>query len=314
MARPGGERGGWLRESRQQNATHAIEKTPQFRASMSRFAERAGERLGATFGGPFTAANEATRNAGAFAALGEHVGQPAAVLYSPTLDARMGVLFEAGVVELVIAAMFGVEAANDEAAQTLAKAPTALQTRLIGEVAGALAAALSDAFAPVADFELGLERSETVEEETLLGPKDTPAFLAPVTIKAPSGAFGVALLLPHPFLTALMAAFARGPAPGAAKLDPVWSSRMERRVAQANLTLTAVLDEFQMSLADVSNLQIGHVLPLSDGGQGRVRIESGERGVFICSLGERGGRYALEVEEIIARRAEGPYPGPAAAP
>ena len=63
-----------------------------------------------------------------------------------------------------------------------------------------------------------------------------------------------------------------------------------------------------MSLADVSTLKVGHVLPLSDGGQGRVRIESGERGVFVCSLGERGGRYALEVEDIIARPVEGPIP------
>jgi flagellar motor switch protein FliM len=310
MAKTGG---GWLREGKAPSATHAIEKTPQFRASMSRFAERAGERLGAGFGALFTAANETTRNAQAFATLTEHMGQPAAVLFSPTLDARMAMLFEGGVVELMIAAMFGVEPANDEAEPAPAKAPTALQIRLIGEIAGALAAALSDAFAPVADFELEPEKTTTVEDDTLLGAKDGPAFVAPVTIKAPSGAFGVTLLMPHPFLTALMGAFARGPAPGAAKLDPVWSSRMESRVVQASLTLTAILDEFQMSLADVSNLQIGHVLPLSDGGQGHVRIESGERGVFVCSLGERGGRYALEIEEIIARPSEGPYPGPAAA-
>ena len=36
-----------------------------------------------------------------------------------------------------------------------------------------------------------------------------------------------------PVPDALAAAFARGPAPGAAKLDPVWSSRMERRVTEA---------------------------------------------------------------------------------
>jgi flagellar motor switch protein FliM len=73
-----------------------------------------------------------------------------------------------------------------------------------------------------------------------------------------------------------------------------------------------VLDEFQMSLADVSTLRVGHVLPLSDGGQGRVRIDCGERGVAVCSLGERSGRYALEVEDIIARATEGAYPATSA--
>ncbi len=308
------DRGSWLRESRQVNSTHPIEKTPQFRASMARFSERVGERLGATFGALFSAGNEPSRNANVFAGLNEHVGQPAVALYSATLDARMAMLFEGGVVGLLIAAMFGFEAANDSDAAEPLQAPTPLEMRMIGEVGEALAEALRDAFAPVADFELAVEICEALEDDALLGPKDAPSLFAPVTIKAPSGVFGVTILMPHPFLTALMGAFARGPAPGAAKLDPVWSSRMERRVTEASLTLTAILDEFQMSLADVSGLKVGHVLPLADAGQGRVRIESGERGVFICSLGERGGRYALEVEDIIARPVEGPYPATTASP
>jgi hypothetical protein len=40
-----------------------------------------------------------------------------------------------------------------------------------------------------------------------------------------------------------------------------------------------------------------------------VRIDCGERGVAVCSLGERSGRYALQVEDIIAKRIEGAYPG-----
>ena len=312
MARNGGERGNWLRESRQPNPTHAIEKTPQFRSSLERFADRAGERLGQTFGALFTAAIEETRNAKCFAALGEHEGQPAVALYSPTLDSRLALLFESGLVNLLINAMFAMEAANDAGLPETPATPTSLEMRIISEVALSLAEALRDAFAPVADFELEVEATELVEDDALLGPKDSAAFVAPVTIKAPTGAFGVALLLPHPFLTALMVAFARGPAPGASKLDPVWASRMERRVTEASLTLTAILDEFEMSLADVSSLQVGHVLPLSDEGRGLVRVECGERGVFVCSLGERGGRYALEVEDVIARPLEGVYPSTSA--
>ena len=314
MTRTNSDGGKWLREAKQESAEHAIEKTPQFRASMARFAERAGERLSASFGAPFSAATDATRRGKTFAALTEHVGQPAVTLVSATLESRMAILPEIGFVDLLIAAMFGFEIGNDSAPQRTPRLPTALEMRLIGQVGESLAAAFRDAFAPVADFELGLEAAQTVEDETALGAKDMPALLAPLTVKAPTGAFGVTLLLPHPFLTPLMSAFARGPAPGAAKLDPVWSSRMERRVTEANLTLTAILDEFDMSLADVSALRLGHVLPISDVGQGRVRIECGERGVFVCSLGERGGRYALEVEDIIAKPVESPYPATSSSP
>jgi len=309
MARTSGGRGGeWLREGKQ-NASHAVEKTPQFRASIERFSERAAERLSATFGAMFTAAIEETRNGKTFAALDAHLDRPAVALSSQALDQRMAFLFEGGCIDMLIDAMFGFEAANDSEPGDAPKAPTALELRMIGEVAGALAEALSDAFAPVADFDLAFDSAETVEDDSLLGAKDMSALLAPVTIKAPAGGFGVTLMFPHPFLTALALAFARGPAPGAAKLDPVWSSRMERRVTESSLTLTAVLDEFQMSLADVSTLRVGHILPLSDGGQGRVRIDCGERGVAVCSLGERSGRYALEVEDIIAKPIELAYPG-----
>jgi flagellar motor switch protein FliM len=314
MTRTNGDRGGWLREGKQQSVEHAVQKTPQFRTSMERFAERAGERLSASFGALFSAAIEETRSGRTFAALAEHAGQAAVTLVSPTLDAQMAILLEVGLVDLLIGAMFGFDAANDATAPRPSKAPTALEMRMIAEVGETLAAALCDAFAPVADFELTLGTAQTLEDDTALGAKDMAALLAPLTIKAPTGVFGVTLLLPHPFLTPLLNAFARGPAPGAAKLDPGWSSRMERRVTEANLTLTAILDEFQMSLADVSSLRPGHVLPISDVGQGRVRIECGERGVFVCSLGERNGRYALEIEDIIAKPVENPYPATSTSP
>ena len=311
MARERDERGGaWLKESKPPSANHAIEKTPQFRSSLERFAERASEKLGVTFGALFSAEQEKTRSHKTFAALGEHQNLPAVLLTSPALGQQMVMLCEGGLVEMMIAAMFGVEPANDTEKAGRQRKASALEMRIIRQVADVLAQSLRAAFAPVGDFNLEVDMVETLEDDTLLGAKDMPALIAPLTIKAPGGAFGVALLLPHPFLTALAGAIARGPAPGAADLDPMWSSRMEKRVAEASLTLIAVLDEFEMSLADVSTLKVGHILPLSDeGGVGRVRIESGERGVFVCSLGERNGRYALEVEDIIAKTAEGAYPG-----
>ncbi len=311
MARDRDDKGGaWLREGRQASAHHGIEKTPQFRASLERFAERAPEKLGATFGALFSANTEKTRNAQTFAALNEHRDLPAILLNSPSLGQPMAMLCEGGLVDLAIAAMFGVEPANDQEKATPIRRPSALELRILRQVGGTLAAALCAAFAPVADFDLDVEAVEALEDDTLLGARDMSALLAPLTVKTPAGAFGVTLLLPHPFLTALAGAVVRGPAAGAADLDPVWSSRMERRVTEASLTLTAVLDEFEMSLSDVSSLRAGFVLPLSEeGGKGRVRIESGERGVFICSLGERNGRYALEIEDIIAKSVEGAYSG-----
>jgi flagellar motor switch protein FliM len=310
MARNDERGGAWLRESRPQSANHAIEKTPQFRSSLARFAERAAEKLGDVFGALYTAGLEKTSTSRTLAALDEHRDLPAVLLTSSSLGQQMVMLCEVGLVDLTIAAMFGVEPANDEARANENRRPSALEMRIVREVVEVLAQALCAAFSPVGDFDLEVEKIELLEDDKLLGAKDHSALLAPLTVKALGGAFVVTLLLPHPFLNALAAAIARGPAPGAADLDPVWSSKMEKRVAEASLTLTAVLDEFEMSLSDVSTLNVGYILPLSEeGGMGRVRIASGERGVFVCSLGERNGRYALQIEDIIAKPIEGAYPG-----
>ncbi len=298
---------GWLREGSAAPASHPVEKTPQFRASLDRLTDRAGDQLTQRFGPLFTSAREGLRNESTFAVLGEHVGHPAAVAFSVALDARLAIIVETSAVEFIIAAMFGLDAAEAVPEEEM-RERTSLEVRLVGELASALAGALCDAFAPVANFDLGVEDMEVLEDQSLLGPKDSLAVAARFTIKAPTGAFGVTLLIPHAFMTPLGEAFAKGPAPGAAKLDPAWTRRMERRVTEADLTLTAILDEFQMTLSDLSSLKVGHQLPLSDTGQGRVRIECGERGVFVCSLGEQNGRYALQVEDIIAMPIEAAYP------
>src|SRR3954468_5941576 len=113
MARTSGGGGGeWLRDNKQ-NVSHAGEKTPQFRAAIERFGERVAERLSNTFGAQFSAGVEEARTGKAFTALEAHAGQPAVLLVSQGLDARMAFLFEAGAVDLLISTMFGFEVAND---------------------------------------------------------------------------------------------------------------------------------------------------------------------------------------------------------
>ena len=197
MARVGG---GWLREGKPASATHAIEKTPQFRAAMARFAEGAGERLGATFGALFTAAAEPSHNGHVFAALTEHAGQPATALYSATFDARMAMMFEASLVGLMVSAMFGFEAANDSATAQ-PPPPTELEMRLIGEVAARSprrCATLSRRWRISSSLS---ERPSSWRTIRCSGPKDAQALLAPIDDQGAGGRLrrrpGAAASVPH---------------------------------------------------------------------------------------------------------------------
>ncbi len=293
----------WLREGRAETPSMPIEKSPQLNASLARFADAVGEALEPICGEGASGIAERITTTTTFELFGAYRGYPAATLRSAALEARGAMIFDEAIVGVLLDSIFGVDTASEGAPESAAGAPrdhTDLETQIVVGLAKALAACLTDAFAPVASFDLAVEGVHTVHDVNLLGPREMPAILAEYAIKTRSGAVRLAFVLPQSMATPLAEMFARGPDPDAATVDPQWQRRMEQGVAKAKLTLTAVLDEFQMTLGDVSRLRIGGILPLDNGGDGRVRIECVERGVFLCRLGESNGRYALEIEDIIA--------------
>ncbi len=300
----------WLRDSRGENSSLSIEKLPQLNASLERFSENIGLALAGICGSAVTGATETIETTTIFALLGANSGAAAAVLRSAALDARGLMVFDENIVDIVINAIFGIDPALDGAfAQEVAETRerTELETRLLSEFTKLLAKALQDAFAPVASFDIGFESLSTIADENLLGPRDMPAISAQYTVKTLAGAFRLLVVLPQSLTTPLAETFARGPDPSATKLDPSWTRKMEQGVTQARLTLTAILDEFEMTLGDVASLQVGGLLPLSNVGESHIRIECVERGVFLCKLGERSDRYALEVQDIIANNPDEDY-------
>jgi flagellar motor switch protein FliM len=300
----------WLREGRDETAGPPIEKAPQLTSSLHRFADGAAQALAALFGGAFAGMFEATGATTTFELLAEQAGHGAALLHSSSLDARLAMILDTRAVDAIVATMFGADPAVDALATPTARPRTELESRLLGEVAKSLAEALRAAFAPVATFDLEFESLNTIEDSGLFGAKDMQALTARYAIKTPGGSFWMMLALPQSLTTPLARLFARGPAAGGARLDPKWTERMESGVKRARMTLIAILDEFELTLGEIAGWRVGELLALTGEGEGRVRMECGERGVFICELGERGDRYALEVEDIIARPIEPPYPEP----
>jgi flagellar motor switch protein FliM len=298
----------WRRDPKGETSGPSIEKAPQLTSSLSRFADGAAQALAALFGGAFAGALEAMESPSTFDLLAERDGQCAALLHSSALDARLGLIMDARVVDVIVATMFGVDPAVDALVVAAARPRTELESRLLGEISKSLAEALRMAFAPVATFDVDFESLNTIEDVHLFGAKDMPAISARYTIKAPGGSFWLIVALPQPLTAPLGHLFTRGPTDGASKLDPKWAERMETGVKRAHMTLTAILDEFELTLGEIAQFSVGGVLTLTGEGEGRVRMECAERGVFICKLGERAQRYALEVEDIIARPIEPPYP------
>ena len=300
----------WLRESRQEAPSLPIEKAPQLNASLERFAESIGDTLLPICSEGATGAAERIATTTTFELFGAYTGHLAAVLRSSALGSRAVMIFDEKIVDALLDAIFGVDPAVQAAMQAEAAPPrprTDLETEIVAGFARTLTAGVCDAFAPVASFDLGVESVHPIADVNLLGPREMAAIMAQYTIKTRGGPFRLVVALPQPLTEPLAEMFSRGPDPNAAKVDPQWTKRMERGVGKAKLTLTAILDEFQMTLGDVSSLTVGSTVPLNNGGEGPIRIECVERGVFLCRLGERGERYALEIEDIIATNPDDEY-------
>jgi flagellar motor switch protein FliM len=293
----------WLREGRADNAALAIEKAPQFTASLARFAESVGAALEDICGRGAGAALERVAGTTTFDLFGASQGYLAATLRSETLDSRAVMIFDPSAAEVLLNAIFGEELGADAAAKGPAppkRANTNFEVRVVEGIADVLAQTLCAAFAPSAAFDLAIEAVSAIADVKLLGARDLPAITMHFAISTRAGVFLLIVALPQNAAKPLGEMFARGPDPTAPTADPHWTRQMEKGVAKARLTLTAILDEFQMTLRDVSMLKVGMMLPLSNSGEGHVRIECVERGVFLCRLNESNERYALEIEDIIS--------------
>jgi flagellar motor switch protein FliM len=71
---------------------------------------------------------------------------------------------------------------------------------------------------------------------------------------------------------------------------------MSAGVSKAPVAVSAVLEQFEMTLGDVAAFKVGHVLELRGGALGRVRLECAGQGVFWGRLSQSDAGYRIEVE------------------
>jgi flagellar motor switch protein FliM len=276
---------------------------PRLHDWLEQFGERAGEVLSQTFGPGFVVTIESAESTSAFALMEAHRANAAVLFRSATHDASLILILDPRTVDIVVGAMFSLEATPDED-DAPPRPRTELETRLVIEFVKGLGAALRSSGTALADAELAFERLETLEELDPFGAHDMATLAASFTMKTPAGPLGLILALPQALTAALSEGFERESGPAAVKQDPGWARQLEQGIAQARVALTAILDEFEMTLLDVSELKVGRLLPLTGDGEGRIRLDCAERAVFLCKLGEHNDRYTLEIENVVSRQAD----------
>ena len=79
-------------------------------------------------------------------------------------------------------------------------------------------------------------------------------------------------------------------------LDPVWQSRIARRMRDIRLPARTVLARPNLSLADLMELKVGDVIPVTIGRA--LPLIVGNRIVAHGTIGEQDGRAAFQIEKL----------------
>jgi flagellar motor switch protein FliM len=285
----------WLQTSQ---SDLSIERMPGLGFAIEQFALNISEALAPLYKASWSGTIDEIKSTTVFQLVGQSEGLTAAVLRCTGTDTRLLLIFDQQVVGALVAAVFGGE--QGAVAPTPAnRPPTGIETSLLAELARCLGKALDKGFAQIASLALSFERLETLEDAYALGRRDMPAAVAKLAIETSAGSTTLTVLLPQTLLLPIRKNLSFDPGGDALASDPRWKQQMEARVTKTRVTVTAVLDVFEMTLGDIADLAIGQVLNLHGAGMGRVRLECAGREMFWCKLGDGDGRYALEVEEGI---------------
>jgi flagellar motor switch protein FliM len=224
-------------------------------------------------------------------------GAIAAVLHSPELDTRALAIVDRSLALSLVQILMGGDPNEPQAHPE--RAFTRIEMNLVQRFLEIAAKSLQSAFGSVAETSFKLERHDTLADTTILGRRDAPVVIATIGFRALGAGGKMIVAIPQTALLPIRQKLAREVVSESPAGDPRWARQMQNGVSYAEISVKGVLEELPMTLGEIADLEVGHVLKLRGTGMGRVRLECGEHDLFWCRLSQVEGRYTLEVEEPI---------------
>jgi len=181
---------------------------------------------------------------------------------------------------------------------------TGLETRVAKSVFSIVIPAFEDLLEPIAPVSFELEKVESKLDFQILGPTDIPVIVMQVLFQVLDNGGRMFMIIPQSALHPIRKKLERARAFEGSNVDPDWARKMQDGIVSANVTLEAVLDGPNLTLDDISQLQVGHILRLNADTQSLVAVEcEGER-VFLSRLAQSKNHFTLVIDSMIDRQQE----------
>jgi flagellar motor switch protein FliM len=177
------------------------------------------------------------------------------------------------------------------------------ETRIAAAFFERFAKALAASVASVAPTPLTLEAPANTINFEAVGNANTPVFAAKLGLDALGRGGEIVVAVPQSAIVLQRKAFASVERE-TARPDPSWTEQIEREITRANVTLSAVLDERTMRLAEISQLRVGQILELKATPRSRVHLECDGERMIVCQFGRSNGVYTLRVDDFVDRERE----------
>jgi len=206
------------------------------------------------------------------------------------------------VISLMVDALFG--AAEPTVNARVNQSFSTVETAIGENISLHLAQAMDEIFGNGEAKLLNLKRIQTVQQFDGQEFSKARMFSCQLTIGFGEANASARLLLPRSCHRPIQEAVTRMLRSPSNQADPLWARRLRQEVSRAHVMIEAYVTQSTMSLAKLSELKVGQVLPLTAGIMNDVRLRSGNKPLYKCSLGKIGQNFSARVRDPIDEEEE----------
>lgn len=219
------------------------------------------------------------------------------MFYVQAFDSRLLVALDHSFVFALAEALFGGDGGETPTIER--RQLSNIELKLSNKAFEVIGNALQSSFMGICETVFKLERIETRVDFVTIAPKTAIGVAANIKIRILGRESGILVLIPQTALNFVRQDLIRDLTTEMSIRDPGWTKQIHKEIGRTEIAVRGLIEEHQLTLADIGGLHVGQVVPLQASATTKVKLECNGQAIFWCELGQADGRYTLRVDELI---------------
>ncbi|CAM1630446.1 C-terminal domain [Bartonella choladocola] len=179
-----------------------------------------------------------------------------------------------------------------------------VETKTGETLAQALSAAMDDVFGNGDGTLFNFKETTNAQEFDIEDFEQLRMFSCLLSVKSGEVETTLNLLMPRSCHRPIQEAVTRVLRAPSTRTDPLWAKRLRQEVSRAHVGIEAYIIQGSMTLNELMHIEVGQVLPLPANAVKQVRMRSGDKPLYKCSLGKVGSNFSVRVTDPIDEEEE----------